>query len=93
MEDVTQNDVIGTTSMLAGPPVCGVASWAWSLGESSIMAIIAIVSALVGVAGLVWTIWNSNRQYKLTLRQYEEERNDRRLAMGIKPIAPEGGST
>ena len=93
MENVTtQNDVIGQTTMYVGSIASCSAGFIWSLDESSIMAIIAIVSAIVGVCGLIFTIWNSNRQYKLTLRQYEEERNDRRAAMGLPSIPPNEGS-
>ena len=52
------------------------------------MLVIAIVSAVVGVCGLIFTVWNSNRQYKLTLQQYRDERDDRRKAMVLPPSLP-----
>lgn len=54
---------------------CGVAPPAFA-SESTMLFIIAAIGAVVSVLGLVYSIWNGNRNFKLAQEQLDVRRRE-----------------
>lgn len=85
-----KDEIAGTTAMYVGSTACTTTAAAASyFDESTMLLILSVVGAAVAVCGLVYNIWNGNRQFKLQRQQYIDEKNERRQALGL-PSLDEG---
>ncbi|KAK0039463.1 hypothetical protein Bpfe_031140 [Biomphalaria pfeifferi] len=89
---MTQDEAIGAVAMYGGSVTSCTSAAAWYWDESMIVMTISIVSVLVAIAGLGFTIWDRNRQYKLAIKMMQEERADKRQSLGLPPLDMEGGA-
>ncbi len=75
------------------PIVACQAATAWYWDESMIVMAVSIISLFIGAVGLIYTVWDRNRQYKFARQQWEEERAERRAQLGIPPLPRSEGET
>lgn len=68
---VDPKDLIGQSALYGGASTaCATAPVAIS-SQSIMLTALSAGSALIGVLGFAYTVWNGNRNYQLQLRQLE----------------------
>lgn len=72
----TSGDVIGQSTLYGGSlTACG-SGLAYVSYESQMLILLSALGTIVAVAGLVYTVWNSNRNYRLAREQLELQRQE-----------------
>ncbi len=66
-----KNEALGTACLYGGSIATGCTAQAAFITESHVLMIFSALGALSAVCGLVYTVWNGNRNYKLQLRLAE----------------------
>jgi hypothetical protein len=86
-----KDELIGNAALYGGGLAACTAPAAYTT-ESAMLLIFSACGAVATLAGLAYTVWNGNRNYKLSLDDYElkrqemiNENNQRLAALGIKP--------
>lgn len=83
---MTRNEIAGDAAMFVGSTACTSSAAASFFNESTMLLILSVIGAMVAVCGLVYNVWNGNRQYKLQRQQYIDEKNERRQVLGLPPL-------
>jgi hypothetical protein len=69
-----RDELIANTALYGGTlATCSAAPAAYST-ESTMLLIFSAVGAIAAVAGLMYTVWNGNRNFQLAREEYELKR-------------------
>lgn len=90
---MSREELAGNAAMYGGSVASCTSASISFMDESTVLMFISLASMLIAASGLIYTMWDRNRQYKLTIRQHQEERADRREQLGLKPLNNDGEPT
>lgn len=65
------NEILGNAAMYGGSLTACTSAPAAFMNESNMLLVLSAAGALSAVLGLVYTVWNGNRNFKLQQRQLE----------------------
>lgn len=66
-----RNEFLGNAALYGGSlTACGSAP-AYLYSESTMLMLFSALGALAAISGLVYTVWNGNRNYRLAREQFE----------------------
>jgi len=65
-----KNDVIGQTALYGGSLTACSAAPAAHFDSSMLLLAFSAIGAVCAVAGLAYTVWNGNRNFKLAQQQF-----------------------
>ena len=66
-----KNEVLGLSAMYGGGVASSCTAPAALISESHMLMVFSALGALSAVCGLVYTIWNGNRNFKLQQQAFE----------------------
>lgn len=84
---VDRNELAGNTALFGGGIVTSCSAPAAYSSESTMLLIFSALGALSAVCGLVYTIWNGNRNFKLQQQALEMNPLIRNLRETVKESA------
>jgi len=76
-----KNELLGNTAMYGGAITTSCAAPAAYTTESSMLLIFSALGALSAICGLVYTVWNGNRNFKLQQEAFELNRLEKLAAL------------